>query len=72
MQRWAQGRLLFGFVRNVRASDRFAMKTISCADVAWHILTLAEDPAPGRSRTRASPPAPAVNPAAGTENPAAT
>jgi hypothetical protein len=37
--------------RNVQASDRFAMKPISRADVAWHILTLAEDRAPGRSRT---------------------
>ena len=35
----------------VQASDRFAMKTISRADVAWHILALAEDRAPGRSRT---------------------
>ena len=37
--------------RNVRASDRFRMKAISRADVAWHILTLAEDRAPGPSRT---------------------
>jgi uncharacterized protein YbjT (DUF2867 family) len=36
---------------HVRASDRFAMKTISRADVAWHILTLAEDPAPRQGRT---------------------
>jgi uncharacterized protein YbjT (DUF2867 family) len=36
---------------NVRASDRFRMKAISRADVAWHILTLAEDPVPGRQRT---------------------
>ena len=36
---------------NVRASDRLKLKTISRADVAWHILALAEDPAPGRSRT---------------------
>jgi putative NADH-flavin reductase len=36
---------------NVQASDRFAMKTISRADVAWHILALAEDRAVGRSRT---------------------
>ena len=28
---------------NVRASDRFAMKTISRADVAWQILAVAED-----------------------------
>jgi hypothetical protein len=26
------------------------MKTISRADVAWHILALAEDPAPGQQR----------------------
>jgi nucleoside-diphosphate-sugar epimerase len=37
--------------RNVQASDRFAMKTISRADVAWHILALAEDRAPRRPRT---------------------
>jgi nucleoside-diphosphate-sugar epimerase len=36
---------------NVRASDRFVMKPISRADVAWHIVTLAEDPSPGRPRT---------------------
>jgi hypothetical protein len=36
---------------HVRASDRFAMKPISRADVAWHILALAEDPAPGPQRT---------------------
>jgi nucleoside-diphosphate-sugar epimerase len=37
--------------RHVQASDRFTMKTISRADVAWHILALAEDPAPGHQRT---------------------
>jgi nucleoside-diphosphate-sugar epimerase len=37
--------------QNVQASDRFAMKPISRADVAWHILTLAENPAPRQSRT---------------------
>jgi hypothetical protein len=37
--------------RNVQASDQFAMKTISRADVAWHILALAEGRTPGRSRT---------------------
>ena len=36
---------------HVQASDRFAMKTISRADVAWHILALTEDPAPGPQRT---------------------
>jgi len=36
---------------HVRASDRFTMKTISRADVAWHILALAEDPEPGQLRT---------------------
>ena len=37
--------------RNVQASDRFTMKSISRADAAWHILNLAEDTASGRSRT---------------------
>ena len=37
--------------RNVRASDRVTVKAISRADVAWHILALAEDPAPGSRRT---------------------
>src|SRR6516162_804731 len=37
--------------RHVQASDRLAMKPISRADVAWHILALAEDPAPGPQRT---------------------
>ncbi len=37
--------------RNIQASDRFAMKPISRADVAWHILALAEDRALGQSRT---------------------
>jgi NAD(P)-dependent dehydrogenase (short-subunit alcohol dehydrogenase family) len=37
--------------RNVQASDRFAMRTISRADVAWHILALAEDRAPRLPRT---------------------
>jgi putative NADH-flavin reductase len=36
---------------HVQASDRFAMKPISRADVAWHILALAEDPDPGPQRT---------------------
>jgi len=36
---------------HVQASDRLTVKTISRADVAWHILTLAEDPAPGHQRT---------------------
>jgi hypothetical protein len=36
---------------NVRASDRFTMGTISRADVAWHILTLAEGPASDATRT---------------------
>jgi putative NADH-flavin reductase len=36
---------------NVQASDRFTMKTISRADVAWHILDLAEDPARHPYRT---------------------
>jgi NAD(P)-dependent dehydrogenase (short-subunit alcohol dehydrogenase family) len=37
--------------RNVRASDRVTVKAISRADVAWHILDLAEDPHPGPQRT---------------------
>ncbi len=36
---------------NVQASDRFTMKAISRADVAWQILTLTEDPAPRQQRT---------------------
>ena len=36
---------------HVRASARFAMKTISRADVAWYILSLAEDPHPRQERT---------------------
>jgi nucleoside-diphosphate-sugar epimerase len=36
---------------HVQASARFAMKTISRADVAWFILDLAEDPRPGQPRT---------------------
>jgi uncharacterized protein YbjT (DUF2867 family) len=35
----------------VQASDRFAMKPISRADVAWYLLTLAEDPTPRQLRT---------------------
>ena len=37
--------------RNVRASDRVMVKPVSRADVAWHIVTLAEDPDPGPLRT---------------------
>lgn len=36
---------------DVEVSDRFRMKSISRADVAWHILTIAEDRAPGQART---------------------
>ncbi len=36
---------------HVLASERFRMKSISRADAAWHILTLAEDPEPGPLRT---------------------
>jgi uncharacterized protein YbjT (DUF2867 family) len=36
---------------HVQASDRFAMKSISRADVAWCILNLAEDPRPASPRT---------------------
>ncbi|HEU5380448.1 MAG TPA: NAD(P)-binding oxidoreductase [Ktedonobacteraceae bacterium] len=35
----------------VQASDRFTLKGISRADVAWYLLTLAEDPRPGILRT---------------------
>lgn len=35
----------------VSAGDRFAMKTISRADVAWYLLKLAEQPAPASHRT---------------------
>jgi nucleoside-diphosphate-sugar epimerase len=37
--------------RDVRARDRVTVKPVSRADVAWHILTLAEDPDPGPRRT---------------------
>ncbi len=36
---------------HVQASDRFTMKTISRADVAWYILSLAENAQPGQLRT---------------------
>lgn len=36
---------------SVCASDRVRLKSISRADAAWHILSLAEDPAPGPRRT---------------------
>jgi hypothetical protein len=36
---------------HIQASARFAMKTISRADVAWYILSLAEDPHPRQHRT---------------------
>jgi hypothetical protein len=35
---------------HVLASDRFALKSISRADVAWYMLTLAEDPKPRLQR----------------------
>jgi uncharacterized protein YbjT (DUF2867 family) len=35
----------------VQASDRFTLKPISRADVAWYLLTLAEDPMPRQQRT---------------------
>jgi putative NADH-flavin reductase len=44
---------------NIQASDRFRMKPISRADVAWHIVTLAETPDPGPLRT------PVITPGAG-------
>jgi putative NADH-flavin reductase len=57
---------------HVRASDRVTIKSVSRADVAWHILTLAEDAAPHLRRTpvittgvtRKSRPAPDGNPSA--------
>src|SRR5215831_2043843 len=36
---------------HVQVSSRFAMKTVSRADVAWYILKLAEDPRPSQQRT---------------------
>ena len=36
---------------DVQVSDRVTIKSISRADVAWHILALAEDPAPHLQRT---------------------
>jgi uncharacterized protein YbjT (DUF2867 family) len=36
---------------HVQAGDRFRMKAISRADVAWQIIALAEDPAPVLPRT---------------------
>ena len=36
---------------HVQVSDRVTIKSISRADVAWHILALAEDPAPQFQRT---------------------
>ena len=36
---------------HVQVSDRATIQSISRADVAWHILTLAEDPAPHLQRT---------------------
>jgi hypothetical protein len=35
----------------VQASERFILKPISRADVAWYLLTLAEDPTPRQLRT---------------------
>ena len=37
--------------QQVQASDRFIMKPISRADVAWYLLTLAEGPTPRQPRT---------------------
>lgn len=36
---------------HVQVSERATIRSISRADVAWHILTLAEDPAPRLQRT---------------------
>ena len=40
-----------GQTGNVQAAGRFTMRSISRADVAWHIVTLAEDPEPCPLRT---------------------
>ncbi|HLW02422.1 MAG TPA: NAD(P)H-binding protein [Ktedonobacterales bacterium] len=37
--------------QQVQASNRFALKPISRADVAWYLLTLVEDPTPRQQRT---------------------
>ena len=37
--------------QQVQASDQFALKPLSRADVAWYLLTVAEDPAPQQLRT---------------------
>ena len=37
--------------QQVQASDRFSMKPLSRADVAWYLLTMAEDSTPRRLRT---------------------
>jgi hypothetical protein len=37
--------------QQVRASDQFALKALSRADVAWYLLTVAEDPTPRQLRT---------------------
>jgi len=57
---------------HVQASDHVTMKTISRADVAWYILTLAEDPSPRQQRTPIiTTAASAKSRGAGTENLAA-
>jgi uncharacterized protein YbjT (DUF2867 family) len=37
--------------QQVQASDQFSMKPLSRADVAWYLLTMAEDPTPRQLRT---------------------
>jgi uncharacterized protein YbjT (DUF2867 family) len=56
---------------NVRAGERFTMKPVSRADVAWHILTLAEDPDPAPPRTPVITTAPARAPRAAATEPKA-
>jgi uncharacterized protein YbjT (DUF2867 family) len=56
---------------NVRASERFTMKSVSRADVAWHILTLAEDPDPAPPRTPVITTAPKRAPRAAATEPKA-
>ncbi len=54
----------------VQASARFALKPISRADVAWYLLTLAEDPTPRQQRTPILVPSQG-NPLRQTRNPVA-
>jgi uncharacterized protein YbjT (DUF2867 family) len=55
--------------QQVQASERFSMKSISRADVAWYLLTLAEDHTPRHHRTPFLVPAHARHPATKKERP---